>query len=89
VTLVQLLSLHHWAIWLQDDEVDRLERSSQPGGWRGLNRDEVMQSMYGRVDPRPTGRCLVRSGLPTETFRHWNAFDKGYLSLFIQQQIAV
>ncbi|WIA36527.1 hypothetical protein OEZ86_007821 [Tetradesmus obliquus] len=39
---------------LQDDEVDRLERSSRPGGWLGLGRQEVMEAMYGRADPRPT-----------------------------------
>lgn len=40
---------------LQDDEVDRLERSSRPGGWLGLGRQDVMDSIYGRVDPRPAG----------------------------------
>jgi hypothetical protein len=39
----------------QDDEVDRLERSSKPGGWLGLGRQDVMDSMYGRIDPRPAG----------------------------------
>lgn len=42
-------------LYQQDDEVDRLERSSKPGGWRGLNRQEVMDSMYGRIDPSPEG----------------------------------
>lgn len=51
------------SVWLQDDEVDRIERSSRPGGWRGLNRQEVMDSMYGKMDPSPAGdhpgsRCL-------------------------------
>lgn len=39
---------------LQDEEVERLERSSKPGGYLGLNRQEVMEGMYGRMDPTPT-----------------------------------
>jgi hypothetical protein len=42
---------------VQDDEVDRLERSSRPGGWRGLGRQEVMEGMYGKMDPRPAGEA--------------------------------
>eukprot|EP00878_Enallax_costatus_P010420 GHUV01010877.1.p1 GENE.GHUV01010877.1~~GHUV01010877.1.p1 ORF type:complete len:291 (+),score=87.41 GHUV01010877.1:788-1660(+) len=38
---------------VQDDEVDRIERSSKPGGWRGLHRQEVLESMYGKMDPSP------------------------------------
>lgn len=41
-------------------QVDRLERASKPGGWGGLTRPEVMDDMYGRIDPKPRGanaRC--------------------------------
>ena len=38
---------------LKDDEVDRLERAARPGGYWGLGRAEVMDSMYGRADPAP------------------------------------
>jgi hypothetical protein len=36
-------------------KVDRLERASKPGGYWGLSRFEVMDSMYGRMDPKPKG----------------------------------
>lgn len=36
---------------LKDDEVDRLERAAQAAA--GPSREEVMSSMYGRLDPRP------------------------------------
>jgi hypothetical protein len=36
---------------LKDDEVDRLERASK--ATTGLSRQEVMDSMYGRVEPKP------------------------------------
>jgi hypothetical protein len=42
----------------QDEEVERLERSSRPGGWRGLSRGEVMGAMYGRLDPSPARECV-------------------------------
>ena len=38
---------------LKDDEVDRLERASM--ATTGQSREEVMESMYGRLDPKP--RC--------------------------------
>ncbi|KAI8475993.1 MAG: hypothetical protein J3K34DRAFT_453232 [Monoraphidium minutum] len=38
---------------LKDDEVDRLERASKPGGCWGLSRAEVLDGMYGRIDPKP------------------------------------
>jgi hypothetical protein len=53
------LMLNH----LQDDEVDRLERSSRPGCWLGLGRQEVMEGMYGRLDPRPAGERVDNLGL--------------------------
>ena len=36
---------------LKDDEVDRLERASKATS--GLSRQEVMDSMYGRLEPKP------------------------------------
>ncbi|KAL4427969.1 hypothetical protein ABPG75_002058 [Micractinium tetrahymenae] len=36
---------------LKDDEVDRLERASQAAS--GPGRQEVMESMYGRAEPKP------------------------------------
>lgn len=38
----------------QDDEVDRLERASHAASGTAT-RQEVMESMYGRADPRPQG----------------------------------
>jgi hypothetical protein len=55
--LLLLLPLLLLLLPLQDDEVDRLERSSRPGGWLGLGRQDVMDSMYGRIDPRPAGKA--------------------------------
>ncbi|KAF6254870.1 hypothetical protein COO60DRAFT_1641961 [Scenedesmus sp. NREL 46B-D3] len=52
---------------LQDDEVDRLERSSRPGGWLGLGRQDVMDSMYGRVDPRPAAPTYDKATSPALT----------------------
>ena len=40
---------------IKDDEVERLERASKPGGWQGLSRQEVMDSMFGLVEPKPKG----------------------------------
>lgn len=37
---------------MKDDEVDRLERA-------GASRQDVMESMYGRVDPKPQGMFSV------------------------------
>jgi hypothetical protein len=34
-------------------QVDRLERASKPGGCWGLSRAEVMDSIVGRIDPKP------------------------------------
>lgn len=42
---------------LKDDEVDRLERASQAQS--GPNRQEVMEAMYGRLDPSPAGEVLI------------------------------
>ena len=36
---------------LKDDEVERLERAAV--ATTGYTRDEVMGSMYGRLDPKP------------------------------------
>jgi hypothetical protein len=45
---------------VKDDEVERLERASKPGGWQGLSRQEVMDSMYGLVEPKPQGQLLYQ-----------------------------
>ena len=39
---------------LKDDEVDRLERASKAAV--GDSREDVMESMYGRLNPKPAGR---------------------------------
>ena len=39
---------------LKDDEVDRLERASKATS--GSSRQEVLQSMYGRLDPKPRSK---------------------------------
>jgi hypothetical protein len=38
---------------LKDDEVDRLERAG--AATAGDSRQDVMESMYGRADPKPIG----------------------------------
>jgi len=38
---------------LKDDEVDRLERAAAAAS--GPSREEVMDSMYGRLEPKPKG----------------------------------
>jgi hypothetical protein len=58
------LSPHVALLHMQDEEVDRLERANKPGGYLGFNRLEVMEAMYGRMDPTPAGGnrgfgCLV------------------------------
>lgn len=43
---------------LKDDEVDRLERAN--AACAGMDRHEVMNSMYNRLDPKPRGSvCAV------------------------------
>lgn len=42
---------------LKDDEVDRLERANTAVS--GLSRQEVMDSMYGRLKPSPKGKDSV------------------------------
>lgn len=42
---------------MKDDEVDRLERAGTAVS--GATRQEVMESMYGRVDPKPRGMVIV------------------------------
>eukprot|EP00983_Pelagomonas_calceolata_P089877 1157356-Pelagomonas_calceolata.AAC.3 len=46
---------------LEDDEVDRLERAAHAASG-SVSRDEVMQQMYGKADPRPEGAARVRRG---------------------------
>ena len=46
---------------LKDDEVDRLERAG--AATAGDSRQDVMESMYGRADPKPIGE---QKGLPEE-----------------------
>lgn len=38
---------------LKDDEVDRLERAATATS--GTSRSDVMDSMYGRLEPKPKG----------------------------------
>ena len=38
---------------LKDDEVDRVERASK--ATTGVSRQDVLESMYGRLEPKPTG----------------------------------
>lgn len=42
---------------LKDDEVDRLERAGQAAS--GASRQDVMDSMYGRMEPKPRGEKSV------------------------------
>jgi hypothetical protein len=42
---------------LKDDEVDRLERAA--AACTGPTRDEVMHSMYNRLDPKPKRACQL------------------------------
>ena len=44
---------------LKDDEVDRLERAS--AACTGASRQEVMESMYNRLEPKPKGACRWQS----------------------------
>lgn len=57
---------------LKDDEVDRLERAAAASS--GISRQEVMESMYGRLEPKPRGpsysleeRAAMRAREHTET----------------------
>lgn len=55
---------------LKDDEVDRLERASTAVS--GPTRQSVMESMYGRLNPKPAGTCemgagKVYSGVPADS----------------------
>lgn len=62
---------------IKDDEVDRLERAST--ATTGLSRQEVMESMYGRLQPKPRGERQAgpraaaggRRGGRTEGRRCW------------------
>ena len=42
---------------LKDDEVDRLERSA--AATSGTSRQDVMESMYGRLSPKPRGEPQI------------------------------
>lgn len=42
---------------LKDDEVDRLERAAKAAS--GPSRQDVMESMYGRLEPKPQGTLLL------------------------------
>lgn len=42
---------------LKDDEVNRLERAKNAVS--GLSKQDVMESMYGRLDPKPEGENWV------------------------------
>jgi hypothetical protein len=42
---------------LKDDEVDRLERASSAAS--GPSRQDVMDSMYGRLEPKPKGKKRI------------------------------
>lgn len=56
---------------LKDDEVDRIERASKAAC--GPSRQEVMDSMYNRLNPKPKGTArshsVVNSPVPGELFR--------------------
>jgi len=41
---------------LKDDEVDRLERANNAVS--GTSRQDVMESMYGRIEPKPHGEYI-------------------------------
>jgi hypothetical protein len=43
---------------LKDDEVERLERVSK-AACSVYSRQDIMESMYGRVEPKPIGNCKV------------------------------
>ncbi|GAB4821293.1 hypothetical protein N2152v2_008339 [Parachlorella kessleri] len=47
----RFLRKHGKQAQLKDDEVDRIERASKAAS--GVSRTEVMDSMYGRLDPKP------------------------------------
>ena len=49
----RFLRKHGKQAQLKDDEVDRIERASKAAS--GVSRTEVMESMYGRLDPKPKG----------------------------------
>jgi hypothetical protein len=55
---VVLAAFRHDAVWrlclVQDEEVERLERASH-AVCSTPSRQEVMESMYGRADPKPQG----------------------------------
>ncbi len=61
---------------LKDDEVDRIERAA--GAACGTQtREEVIQSMYGRLDPKPQGASLLSTpfmNLLCFTLSHAKAF---------------
>ena len=48
---------------LKDDEVDRLERAAVAS--TGYTRDEVMNSMYGRLDPKPARTMRLHRRTPS------------------------
>ena len=43
---------------LKDDEVDRLERAA--AAVTGASRQDVMESMYNRLEPKPKGAHALR-----------------------------
>ncbi|EFJ47481.1 hypothetical protein VOLCADRAFT_91842 [Volvox carteri f. nagariensis] len=53
---------------LRDVEVERLERAARATS--GPGREDVMQAMYGRLDPKPQGR----SSPPDSRFGHFGMF---------------
>lgn len=58
---------------LKDDEVDRIERAA--GAACGTQtREEVIQSMYGRVDPKPEGEIALLS------VNSWRSVDHTFFS---------
>ena len=46
---------------LKDDEIDRLERAS--AACTGASRQDVMDSMYNRLEPKPKGACITLPAL--------------------------
>jgi hypothetical protein len=50
---------------LKDDEVDRIERAAHAAC--GPTRQEVMESMYNRIHPKPIGKNISKSTLPAHS----------------------
>ncbi len=56
--------MHRKLAVLKDDEVDRLERAS--AAVTGLSRQDVMESMYNRLEPKPKGVHALHTCRPLQ-----------------------